>query len=133
VAVGSLGIDHNLAERWSGGTWTAARPPSPPASEGVPGLNGVSCPSTTHCVAGGDSLSKEFSGGFVDTLNGTTWTMTAQYGPRFKVSTLDAMSCFSASAMAMGCAGIGSRTGSITDVPLSAFLTGSTWTIIPTV
>jgi hypothetical protein len=130
VAVGSLPGGRNLAERWSSGKWTPTEPPGPASSGGLLELTGVSCASATHCVAAGDTLSTAF----VDTLNGTTWTKTAQYGPGFKVGELFAVSCFSTSAKAVSCAAIGGTTSiDATSVPLSAFLTGSKWHIVSTV
>jgi hypothetical protein len=129
VAVGSLGRS-SLAERWSGGRWTAATPPGPPASQGLPWLDDVSCPSTTRCVAVGGTESHAV----VDTLDGATWMMTANDGPGFNVGHLYAVSCFSASVKAMSCAAVGNTipVGG-NSKPLSAFLSGSTWSIVPTV
>jgi hypothetical protein len=129
VAVG-LVSSHNLAERWSGGKWTATTPPGPASSGGLLVLNGISCASTTHCVAVGGTLTHAF----VDTLRGTTWTKTAQYGPGFKVGELFTVSCFSVSAKATSCAAVGGTTSiDATSVPLSAFLAGSKWSIVATV
>jgi hypothetical protein len=127
VAVGSLGVDRTLAERWSGGTWMAATPPSPPVAEGPPGLTGVSCASAAHCVAVGGTETDAF----VDTLNGTTWTMTAQGGPGFNVGLFNAVSCFPTSVEAVRCAAVGNTipvAGNST--PLTAFLTGGKWSIV---
>jgi len=130
VAVGQLLNGHSLVERWSGGTWTAAAAPAPGTTSW---LDGVSCASATHCVAiGGTPVPSESA--FVDTLNGTTWTKTAQTGKSFKVGALFAVSCFSTSAKAVSCAAIGGTTSiDATSLPLSAFLTGRTWRVVPTV
>jgi hypothetical protein len=129
VAAGQVS-SHNLAERWSGGKWTASTPPGPASSGGLLVLNGISCASTTHCVAVGGTLTTAF----VDTLSGTKWTKTAQYGSGFKVGELFAVSCFSTSAKAVSCAAIGGSTSiDASSVPLSAFLTGSKWSIVHTV
>jgi hypothetical protein len=133
VAVGSA-RNSSLAERWSAGRWTAATPPGLAEPGGEPGLSQVSCASATHCVAGGGTLSHAFSGGFVDTLNGTTWTMTAQDGPGFEIGLLFAVRCFSTSPKAVSCAVIGSTPpidGS--SLSLSAFLSASKWSIVSTV
>jgi hypothetical protein len=130
VAVGQLLDGRNLVERWSGSTWTAAAAPAP---DNTSWLDGVSCASAAHCVAiGGTPVTDESA--FVDTLNGTTWTKTAQTGRSFKVGVLYAVSCFSTSARAVSCAAIGGTTSiDATSVPLSAFLTGNTWRVVPTV
>jgi hypothetical protein len=129
-AVGSLPGGRNLAERWSNGKWAPTEPPGPPSSGGLLELTAISCASATHCVATGDTLSTAFA----DTLNGTTWTKTAQYGPGFKIGELFAISCFSTSAKRVSCAAIGGTTSiDATSVPLSAFLTGSKWRVVSTV
>jgi hypothetical protein len=60
TAVGSATIPESngpgsvvpLLERWDGSSWSAQPPPSPYQSGG-PLLDGVSCPSTTICIAVG--------------------------------------------------------------------------------
>ena len=55
MAVGTLGLDSGtLTELWNGSTWKLVPRPNPPG--GVPGggsLLGVSCTSTTFCMAVG--------------------------------------------------------------------------------
>jgi hypothetical protein len=129
VAVGSQLSGHNLAERWSGGTWTESAPVAGAGS--FPFLASVSCASTTHCVALGGTTSKAF----IDTLTGTTWKKTAQTGSGgFTIGGLGDISCFSTSTRAASCALVGSTTPvDATARPLSAFLTGSKWKIVFTV
>jgi hypothetical protein len=136
VAVGQLPNGGNLAERWSGGTWTAITPPAPAGPGSASWLDDVSCASATHCVAiGGTLFANGSAAAFVDTLSGTTWTKTAQSGSAgFTIGQLNDVSCFSTSTKATNCALIGATTAiNATQRPLSAFLTGSTWHVVYTV
>jgi hypothetical protein len=49
---------------------------------------------------------------FADTLNGTTWTITAHGGPGFNVGLFYAVSCFPASVKAVRCAAVGTQSRS---------------------
>ncbi len=113
----------------------AFTPPAPAGPGSSSWLDGVSCASAAHCVAIGSTLfADESTAAFVDTLNGAAWTKTAQSGSAFKVGDLYAVSCFSTSTRAVSCAAIGGTTTTdATSKPLSAFLTGSKWRIVPTV
>jgi Fibronectin type III domain len=62
---------------WSGGTWTAAQAPLPAgfaSATTVSSVSGVSCPSTSYCIAGGGFTP---NGGTLLTWSGGAWT-TAQ-------------------------------------------------------
>lgn len=134
VAVGTTLTGQNLAEQWSAGTWTAA---TPPGAGRFSGLDSISCASVTHCVAAGNTVAINGSGtAFVATLDGATWTRTAQTGPAFKVGQLNAVSCLpaAAAAPATGCTAIGGTTSvTATSRPLSAFLAAGTWSVVFTV
>jgi hypothetical protein len=131
-AVGQTGSGL-LAEHWAGGTWTPAIP-AKPANAGTPALTSLSCTSATNCVALGIGLlpgSKAIA--FVDTL-GPAWTVTAQTGSDFGIAELNGVSCFSAATTTPSCALLGDTTAvTATQQPLSAFLTGTKWNIVPTV
>ncbi|HEV2362299.1 MAG TPA: hypothetical protein VGS21_11395 [Acidimicrobiales bacterium] len=65
-----------FGESWNGTSWTLHKMPLP---AGIPfgWLNGVSCTSTTFCVAVGQGI--PMSGpavGLIETWNGTTWAVT---------------------------------------------------------
>jgi hypothetical protein len=79
VAVGTrLNADDTqvlLAERWNGSNWQMMRTPSPKGAT-EPGLTGVSCASTTDCVAVGSNQSTDgFPDPIAESWNGTTWTL----------------------------------------------------------
>ena len=131
VAVGAVSSatgGHNLAERWSGGRWTAS---APAGAGSFSSLTSVSCASATHCVATGGTTSKAF----IDTLDGTSWTRTAQTGSRgFTIGAAGDVSCFSTSTKTASCALLGATTPfAASGRPLSAFRTGSTWKVVFTV
>ena len=64
------------AERWSGLAWSIAPTPAPPADTLTSGLNGVSCTSSSACIAVGFVTSANV--GFV-TTPGQTLTLTERY------------------------------------------------------
>ena len=130
-AVGST-PSGSLAEHWAGGRWLPAVPAVPENTFNA-GLNGVSCASATHCVAIGETW---LNGGFkqiayITTLN-PSWTVTAQTGSGFGIASLNAVSCWSTAVKTPSCALLGGGPDP-TEPPLSAFLTGTKWTIVPTV
>jgi len=122
-----------LAEGWAGGSWVPSVPATPRHATG-PGLDGVSCASATHCVATGVAPFTGFSQvAFIDMSN-PSWALTAQTGSGFGITGLNAVSCWSTATTTPSCALVGdTTTAPETLQPLSAFLTGTKWTIVPTV
>ncbi len=109
-----------LAERWNGSSWTiqtTAPPPSNTASE----LAGVSCPTTTACVAVGTY------NGFVlaERWNGSSWTLQSIPHPTGIVSSrFWGVSC---SSVAL-CTAIGDMTnGSGVEMTRAERSNGTTW------
>lgn len=95
MAVGSAadatGQGVPLAERWDGATWTVETTPSIPRSTRAL-FQGVSCPTTTLCVAVG----YDTHGALIERWNGTVWKVDA--APRVHGgSSLNAVSCTSVS------------------------------------
>jgi hypothetical protein len=130
-AVGE-GQSGTLAEHWAGGSWVPAVPAAP-KNASTPELVGVSCTSATHCVATGETwLNGDPNAiAFVDMLN-PSWTVTAQTGSGFGIADLYAVSCWSTAAKTPSCALVGDTTADpATHRPLSAFLTGTKWTVVP--
>ena len=89
---------NSLGESWNGTTWTIMSTPNPNGSEGTQ-LNGVSCASSTACIAVGEYFD---SAGVNATLamswDGATWTIVASPSPSAEGSSLAAVSCASPSA-----------------------------------
>lgn len=70
---------------------------------------------------------------FIDTPN-PSWALTAQTGSGFGIGDLHDVSCWSTTKTTPSCALLGdAATAPDTVQPLSAFLTGTKWTIVPTV
>ena len=121
-----------LAERWTGARWVPSAP-AKPANTTTPTLTGASCASAAHCVAIGlGFLPGSKIVAFTDMLS-PAWTVTAQTGSGFGIAELSAVSCFSTAKHAPSCAVLGGTTAvTATQRPVSAFLTGTTWSIVPT-
>lgn len=121
VAVGNEGTSAGstaLAEGWKGGsTWTLQTAANPPGDTSVL-LSGVSCPSTTFCVAVGSNSSGSSATAIAESWNGSTWALQSPVSPAAAV--LDAVSCTAVNnCEAVGRAG---RSG------LAEHWNGSTWT-----
>ena len=96
IAVGSYTNAVNdavpLAESWNGTSWTIQNAVSPPGSYSAT-LSGVSCGSSSACVAVGDYNSQAGIAPLAEYWNGSTWTV--QSTPRAS-SVFDGVSCASA-------------------------------------
>lgn len=95
IAVGSTGPTDSttldLAEHWNGSTWALQTAASPAAST-MPGLNAVSCPTATYCVAvGANDPTATTSGAIAESWNGSTWTLRPPVSPAD--AWLSAVSC----------------------------------------
>jgi hypothetical protein len=92
-----------LAESLAGGKWTQSRPPVP-AGTVLGSLDGVSCTSTTSCVATGFVDTNTTSAVLIESWNGKTWTrMKAPALPATTFGELITVSCPSAkSCVAVG-------------------------------
>jgi hypothetical protein len=114
VAVGSVGFGP-LVERFNGRQWSIQ---ATPAGAALAELNGVSCVSTTDCVAvGGRSNSHQ---AIAERWNGSRWSI--ENTPTLAAgSLLWAVSCPSAA----GCFAVGSRGG----LPLLERWNGASWSI----
>jgi hypothetical protein len=109
TAVGSFlsqaGTTATLAERWDGSTWTLLATPNPSGSSGAE-LSGLSCASSSACVAVGSS-----SGGaaalqtLAERWDGSAWSLQPTPNPTgAQRSVLSGVSCLSANA----CVAVGS-------------------------
>jgi hypothetical protein len=123
------GVQHALADTWTGSGWTVAAPPAPAGL--VTGLTGVSCPKAGHCVAvGGYTVNNTVgptSVPLADVLTGKTWTRRAVPVPKGVVfSALDAVSCPSAGF----CAAVGSASSEATGSALIDVWNGKAWSSV---
>lgn len=118
-----------VAEIWDGRTWTVSLPGNPSAARSE--LNGVSCVSTTSCVAVGYEGNLHYLP-LAETWNGATWTPTPVPAPRASwYLFLDGVSCTSSTA----CVAVGSyrlNSGAVAP-PLAEVWDGTTWTVETTV
>jgi titin len=127
VAVGdyidATGVVRTLVLTWSGSSWTAALAPSPGPSTAL--LNGVSCASSTSCVAVGYSVN--YTGTvftLVETMTGTTWSVMPSPSPS-PGALLNGVSCVSPTS----CVAVG-WTGDVIRRALIEVLHGATWSVV---
>jgi hypothetical protein len=107
VAVGKYAsgssMDSTLIEAWNGSAWLVD--PSPNAgTSNENDLSGVSCTSSSDCVAVGSSTSSETeSQTLIESWNGTAWSLASSPNPGTSFDDLYAVSCIgSAYCVAVG-------------------------------
>ncbi|MFZ0666127.1 MAG: hypothetical protein WAM97_10255 [Acidimicrobiales bacterium] len=123
----SSGDQVSLAEVFNGTSWSVETTPNPSGAQPV-SLEGVSCTSSSKCIAVGGS---EDSSGDVTTLvekrKGTSWSIVASPNPSgAQGSVLDGESCTSSSA----CTAVGKYIDSSSDEDtLAEVWNGTSWSI----
>ncbi len=124
-------FDQPLIETYSSGTWTASTPPVPSGENYAP-LIGVSCVSTTSCVAIGNDAPKVSPDGadqyaFAETLSSGSWSVSGPfaYPSSGIVVTMGGISCTASTA----CVAVGEIEISGGEVGLTYTLSGSSWTV----
>jgi hypothetical protein len=131
----SLSNLQTFAEQWNGSVWSPTPSPNP-ISASFATFDGVSCPSTTNCIAVGNTMAAP---GHNNTLaqrwDGTAWSVVASPNPTgATISQLAGVSCTSAT----NCVAVGRYTTSTAANAADAgpFKTlveqwnGTTWTIV---
>jgi len=138
VAVGSSSGTagaSTLAESWDGSSWSIVPSPNPAGSTNA-GLDGVSCVSTSDCLAVG------FSGGqsgptvpLAEIWNGSTWSITPLPGAWSGLNILKGISCSGPTAcVAVGARATGPTQNGITPTStLAEFWNGSSWSLLASV
>ncbi len=117
----STGASRPLSELWNGTSWQVLTIHGPRYS----GLNALSCPAASSCMAVGFSR----YGTLAEAWNGTTWTKTVSPGPVGSIDTnLSSISC----AAVNNCVAAGYYLNAAsTWLTLTESWDGSTWTIVP--
>jgi hypothetical protein len=131
VAVGAEGDTGGptnvLIESWDGTSWTTTSAASPGSATNV--LNGVSCLSSSSCVAvGSQSPSPGQSQVLVEAWDGTAWTLSSAPDPGSATDALNAVSCNSGLSGTL-CVAVGddTNTGGLTQALIETG-DGTTWT-----
>ncbi len=131
MAVGSAtsttGYLQTLAERWNGTTWAIVS--TPDTSTVFPNsLSGVSCSSTTSCVAVGSAATSTGSVTVVETWNGSSWTLTPS--PEVAGTAADSLAAVSCPTTA-SCTAVGYDVdGSGAEQTLVEAWGGSAWSVV---
>src|ERR1700677_875509 len=101
-----------LVEAWNGATWTVEATPA--GAVAPTELSGVSCTSSTSCVAvGARGVGRSRQYALVETWNGTSWSEHAASSPGKYATWLKAISCVAAS----WCAAVGGVANAYIDGP----------------
>ena len=111
------------AARWNGSAWTLQTAASPSEGSASEALLGVSCASSTYCVAVGTAAGKPF----VERWNGSEWATQSAPNPEGATeATLEGVSCTSSSA----CMAVGNSKGSGSRKTLTERWNGSKWSVV---
>jgi hypothetical protein len=117
-----------FVERWNGTKWSIVASPNP-ASGGYNTLNGVSCTSTSRCIAVGGYLTPDGRRPtLVEQWNGTEWSILASPNPEVGAGTnLSAVSCPSAT----NCFAAGlNYVSNFEPVTMVEHWNGQTWSVV---
>jgi hypothetical protein len=136
VAVGAASdgfSPQTLVEQWNGSSWSIVPSPSPSAHQ-TSGLQAVSCPGASYCVAVGTQNPGPHNVSLVEQWNGSAWSIVpSPSAPGTLGDELDGVSCVGPTS----CVAVGST--STTGIPdfntISLALTwnGSVWALDPPV
>lgn len=129
--VDSSGVTRSLALQWNGTSWAIVSTENPSGFT-YSTLQGVSCPSSTYCMAAGfyyDSVGVKKT--FVLTWNGSAWSISSTTNPSGAIATqFLGVSCTSSTF----CVAVGSYEKSSDELPFSERWNGTSWKeFIPTV
>jgi hypothetical protein len=127
IAVGSYsnqdGQTFTLAERWTGHKWSIQRTPNPKDGGA---LGGISCTSSTSCVAAGFDNWASGAHPFVERWNGHKWSIQQLPNPVKAVYTsLKSVSCTSSQA----CTAVGNYGTNGKYVSLAERWNGKNWSV----
>ena len=120
-----------LSERWNGSSWSIV--PSPNGSTThFNSLGGISCTSSTWCVATGSYSDGSVTHTLAESWDGHSWTIMQTVDPStasgFRSQFLGGVVCFSAS----DCTAVGDYTvGVNTDQTLVEQWNGAAWSVVP--
>jgi hypothetical protein len=122
----SSGTYLTLAEHWNGATWAVQATPNPTGAR-YSVLSGVSCPSSTACIAVGQYLnSASVMVTLAERWNGTIWAVQATPNPTGATSSdLSGVSCWAVTA----CVAVGDSYKSPTQATLAERWNGTSWVI----
>ncbi len=115
-----------LVEHWNGTTWAIITSPNPSGSTYAE-LNGVTCTSTTSCIAVGDYMTGSTDKTMVEHWNGTTWSIVTSPNPTGSTfAELVGVTCPGTTS----CFTLGSYRISSTSKTLIEHWNGTTWSIV---
>lgn len=111
-----------LTESWNGTKWTIRS--TPPTGDSFTDLTNVSCPTTSDCVAVGETGTTEKTVPVIERWNGTAWAIQkSPVIPAADAPGLNSVSCATASS----CTAIGSYLTSSGAEPLAEHWNGAKW------
>ena len=116
------GVVKTLAERWNGTAWSVVSSPNP-TSATLSILLGVSCVSSSSCVAVGKFATSTATKTLVESWNGSAWSIVASPNPT-TVGFLMSVSCSTGSS----CTAVG-QSGPTVAKTLIEHWNGSVWSI----
>ncbi len=129
IAVGNYATkswSRTLIERWNGTVWSIAASPNPPGQT-LATLTGVTCSSSTSCIAVGNYSTKSWSRTLIERWNGTTWAIVTSPNPRgLNFAALDSVACPSSTS----CIAVGNYATTSWSRTLVEQWNGTSWAIV---
>jgi hypothetical protein len=134
MSVGTgVGSTTTLTESWNGSVWSIVPSPNPSGSTNA--LTGVSCLSSTNCVAVGNSTDAAGdSTGFSEIWNGSNWSVVATSTPALSGddSALESVSCTEGTSIFCVAVGAVPTSQPPIEQPLIESWNGSSWSVMST-
>ena len=129
IAVGNYGTKSTtegaLTEAWNGTAWSVQTTPTPSGAS-VSSFSGISCASTTSCMAVGSYFNSSTQFTLAETWNGSAWSITPTVNPTGSgFPNLAGVSCTSSTA----CTAVGSYFNPGTQVSLAERWNGTSWSV----
>jgi putative hemolysin len=116
-------VEHALIETWNGTSWAVQ--PNPAAALAGSALNGVSCRSSTYCIAVGGHHEAVLA----EVWNGTSWTLQSLPRPGHHGGFLEGVSCTAGLCVAVGSYNANPGRGIDEGEPVAERWDGRRWTV----
>jgi hypothetical protein len=128
IAVGNYSTSswsRTLIEQWDGTSWKIVASPNPPGQT-LATLDGVTCVSSTSCLAVGNYSTKSWSRTLIEQWNGTSWRIVASPNPHGQTfAALDGLACPNATS----CFAVGNYSTKSWSRTLVEHWNGTSWAI----
>jgi hypothetical protein len=130
----SSSADQTLAEHWDGNVWAIVNSPNSNATE-YNELAGLTCASTSNCLAVGYHSQGAFSQNLTERWDGTSWTIVSSpnHLPTQAWNIFSGVACLSTFQCWAAGYYTDTETGQLVDQTVTEYWNGVSWAIVPSV